>query len=193
MLAWRLGLRLGDSLAVELPALDRAALVRIQVPQPLPKNQAIGLTLPLQATTGPAERMLDSVEGPIDLIAPNDYLMSDYAPDDIIGLSDLDGFLTRIVVGPELIQPSEWLAVIWGREEPEVQTEDEMRTILGTIVGRYNQIVACLHKDSDGFDPIVLQPPGRLKEAVRAMIRSAMAGELHPSFPEEAAIRRGST
>lgn len=25
---------LGDSLAVELPALDRAALVRIQVPQP---------------------------------------------------------------------------------------------------------------------------------------------------------------
>jgi hypothetical protein len=27
--------RMGDSLAVELPALDRAALVRIQVPQPL--------------------------------------------------------------------------------------------------------------------------------------------------------------
>jgi hypothetical protein len=27
---------MGDSLAVELPALDRAALVRIQVPQPAP-------------------------------------------------------------------------------------------------------------------------------------------------------------
>ena len=29
---------LGDSLAVELPALTRAALVRIQVPQPNPRN-----------------------------------------------------------------------------------------------------------------------------------------------------------
>ena len=31
---WLVHARLGDSLAVELPALDRAALVRIQVPQP---------------------------------------------------------------------------------------------------------------------------------------------------------------
>ena len=31
------------------------------------------------------------------------------APDDSMGLSDLDGFLTGIAVGPELILPSEWL------------------------------------------------------------------------------------
>ena len=81
---------------------------------------------------------------PIDLDALDDYLMSDHAPDDSMGLSDLDGFLTGIVVGPELILPSEWLPVIWGGEEPEFQTEDEMRTVLGTIMGRYNEIVACL-------------------------------------------------
>ena len=44
--------------------------------------------------------------------------MSDHAPDDRMGLSDLDGFLTGIVVGPELILPSEWLPVIWGGQEP---------------------------------------------------------------------------
>jgi uncharacterized protein len=33
--------------------------------------------------------------------------MSDHAPDNCMGLSDLDGFLTGIVVGPELILPSE--------------------------------------------------------------------------------------
>ena len=69
------------------------------------------------------------MEGPIDLDALDDYLMSDHAPDDSMGLSDLDGFLTGIVVGPELILPSEWLPVIWGGEEPEFETEDEMRTV----------------------------------------------------------------
>ena len=53
--------------------------------------------------------------------------MSDHAPDDSMGRSDLDGFLTGIVVGPELILPSEWLRVIWGGEEPVFQTEDGLR------------------------------------------------------------------
>ena len=54
------------------------------------------------------------LNSPIDLDALDDYLMSDHAPDDSMGLSDLDGFLTGVVVGPELIPPSEWLPVIWG-------------------------------------------------------------------------------
>src|ERR1700722_15972974 len=37
--------RLGDSLAVELPALDRAALVRIQVPQPRNSPMLINIRL----------------------------------------------------------------------------------------------------------------------------------------------------
>jgi hypothetical protein len=41
--------------------------------------------------------------GPIDLDALDDYLMSDLAPDESMGLSDLDGFLTGIVIGPEYI------------------------------------------------------------------------------------------
>jgi uncharacterized protein len=99
------------------------------------------------------------LSGPIDLDALDDYLMSDHAPDDSMGLSDLDGILTGIVVGPEAILPSEWLPVIWGGEEPVFQTEDEMRTVLGTIMGRYNEIVACLDTDPDDFDPILLEGP----------------------------------
>ena len=92
--------------------------------------------------------------GPIDLDALDDYLMSDHAPDNSMGLSDLDGFLTGVVVGPELITPSEWLAVIWGGGEPEFETEEEMRSVLGTIMGRYNEIAACFNNDPDEFDPI---------------------------------------
>src|SRR5215472_6041180 len=43
--------RLGDSLAVELPALDRAALVRIQVPQP-PNSPIIIKNLPTYTHLG---------------------------------------------------------------------------------------------------------------------------------------------
>jgi uncharacterized protein len=84
----------------------------------------------------------------------DDYLMSDHAPDDSMGLSDLDGFLTGVVVGPELIMPSEWFPVIWGGQKPEFETEDERRTVLGTIMGRYNEIAACFNRDPDDFEPI---------------------------------------
>ena len=78
---------------------------------------------------------------------------------DSMGLSDLDGFLTGIVVGPELILPSEWLPVIWGGEEPEFETEAEMRIVLGTIMGRYNEIAGCLDSEPENFEPIFMEGP----------------------------------
>ena len=63
------------------------------------------------------------MSGPIDLDALDNCLMSDHAPDNSMGMSDLDGFLTGIVVGPELILPSEWFPVIWGGKEPDFETE----------------------------------------------------------------------
>src|SRR5580704_14616287 len=76
-----------------------------------------------------------------------------------MGLSDLDGFLTGVVVGPELITPSEWLPVIWGGAEPEFETQEEMRTVLGTIVGRYNEIAACFNSDPVEFGSIFWAGP----------------------------------
>jgi uncharacterized protein len=118
--------------------------------------------LALQFTSrGKGDDMHENIplSGRIDLDALDDYLMSDHAPDNSMGLSDLDGFLTGIVVGPELILPSEWLPLIWGGDEPEFQTEDEMRTVLGTIMGRYNEIVTCLDSEPENFEPIFLVGP----------------------------------
>ena len=99
------------------------------------------------------------LNSPINLDVLDDYLMSDRAPDDSMGLSDLDGFLTGVVVGPELIMPSEWLPVIWGGAEPQFETQDEMRIVLGTIMGRYNEIAACFASDPEEFDPIFWEGP----------------------------------
>ena len=99
------------------------------------------------------------LNSPINLDALDDYLMSERAPDDSMGLSDLDGFLTGVIVGPESILPSEWLPVIWGGGEPEFETEEEMRIVLGTIMGRYNEIAACFDSDPDEFGPIFWEGP----------------------------------
>lgn len=67
-------------------------------------------------------------------------------------LSDLDGFLTGLAIGPELVMPSEWLPVVWGGEEPVFADEGEAQAVMGGIFSRYNQI---LRQVEDGtFEPI---------------------------------------
>jgi uncharacterized protein len=96
---------------------------------------------------------------PIDLEALDRYLISYHSPDDCMGLSDLDGFLTGVIIGPELILPSECLPVIWGGEEPEFESEAEMQTVIRTIMGRYNEIATCFDSDPYQFEPVFLDGP----------------------------------
>jgi hypothetical protein len=56
--------------------------------------------------------------GPVGFDAPDAFLLSKCAPQESMGLFNLDGFLTSIFVSPKLILPSEWLPVVWGGEEP---------------------------------------------------------------------------
>jgi uncharacterized protein len=82
------------------------------------------------------------------------YLESDSSPDDCMGLSDLVGFLTGMIVGPEPIMPSEWLPVIWGNEEPEFESATQMETLTGLVMSRYNEIVIGFTANPEKFDPI---------------------------------------
>lgn len=79
--------------------------------------------------------------GRVNLEALETFLMSDRAPADSMMLSDLDGFLTGIAVGPELVPPSEWLPAIWGGETPEFIDHDEAGAIGDAVMARYHEIV----------------------------------------------------
>jgi uncharacterized protein len=92
-----------------------------------------------------------------DLEALDHFLLSDRAPPDSMGLSDLDGFLTGLVVGPETIMPSEWLPVIWGGESPVYDNLEEAQTILAAIMGRYNEIARGLDADPEVVAPVFLE------------------------------------
>src|SRR4051794_22530891 len=67
-----------------------------------------GVSCDFQQSLTTARRMMTMAD-PVDLDVLDRYLLSDEAADNGMALSDLDGFLTGILVGPELIMPSEWL------------------------------------------------------------------------------------
>ena len=79
----------------------------------------------------------------IDLDLLDDFLLSDRVSEDAMTLSELDGFLAGIAVGPAPIEPEEWLPLVWGGErEPDFADETQMAAVLGAIVGLYNDVVA---------------------------------------------------
>src|SRR5215207_10091706 len=65
------------------------------------------------------------------------YLLSDQSPPECMLLSDLDGFLTGIAIGPDVVMPSEWLPHVWGGDEPVFDDPAQASAILG----RYNMIL----------------------------------------------------
>ena len=96
---------------------------------------------------------------PPDTISEDDiafldaFLRSDASPEKCFQVSDLDGFLTGIVVGPELILPGEWLAVLWGKENPSFKDQAQAEQVLRIIMGRYNEIIRVLDTTPDEFSP----------------------------------------
>jgi uncharacterized protein len=98
-----------------------------------------------------------SEPGPVDLDALSAYLLSDRSPPDCMDVSQLDGFLAGVLVGPDLIMPSEFLPVVWGGGQPDFADAAEAEAILGSILGRYNEIAGSLDASPPSFAPVFWQ------------------------------------
>src|SRR5687768_16020427 len=90
----------------------------------------------------------------INLGALRSFLLSDRVPGSSMSLSDLDGFLTALAIGPQTIPPSEWLPVIWGGEDSVFDDLDEARNVSSLIVTRYEDIVTSLQLGPEGWAPV---------------------------------------
>jgi uncharacterized protein len=63
---------------------------------------------------------------------------------------ELDGLLHAIAIGPELVEPSKWLPLVWDHEKsiiPPVQSIEQLNRIVGLIMRHYNSIVASFETD----------------------------------------------
>lgn len=75
----------------------------------------------------------------------------------ILTLSELDGFLTAVVSGPEAITPSHWLPVVWGDVEPKWKSPQEFERIFTLLIRHMNGIVDTLLYSANSFDPIFME------------------------------------
>lgn len=75
----------------------------------------------------------------------------------VLGISELDGFLTAIVSGPVPVVPSRWLPAVYGDFEPGWEDLDEAGVILALLVGHMNGIADCLIQEPENFEPIFME------------------------------------
>jgi len=81
-----------------------------------------------------------------------EFLNSDAVCDDAMLLSELDGFMAGLAVGPALIMPSEWIPVIWAGEEPIFDSEEQAQNFMGLLMDYYNDVIRKL--DQNKYMPI---------------------------------------
>jgi len=72
----------------------------------------------------------------------------------ILDVSELDGFLTAIVSGPEPVIPSVWMPAVWGEFEPAWRSEDELATIFALLMRHMNSIAWQLMNQPEAFEPL---------------------------------------
>jgi len=95
---------------------------------------------------------MSSLDFSYDIDVLDEFLSSGSSPENCMMLSDLDGFLTAIGIGPNRINPSQWLPVIW-REEQAFEDPDQAERIIGVIFARYNEIIWTLEHAEDDYCP----------------------------------------
>ena len=76
----------------------------------------------------------------------DEFLLSLDNEEGIYCFSELDGFFTAVVSGPEMILPSLWLPVIWGGDEhsPNWESEQHFQHIFGLFMRHMNSTVTTL-------------------------------------------------
>jgi uncharacterized protein len=98
-----------------------------------------------------------STETELDML---DQLLLEYGNDDsILDVSELDGFLTAIVSGPNPIMPSHWLPAIWGgiENQPQWETMEQAQQFMTLVMRHMNGIVDGLMNAPERFEALFNQ------------------------------------
>ena len=82
------------------------------------------------------------------------FLSSPQRPMDTFSYPQLAGFLFSVANGPELIQPSEWIPLVFNDQSAQYKTEEEANDVLQAMMALYND---CLRERTGGTWSL---PPG---------------------------------
>ena len=85
------------------------------------------------------------------------FLLSDRCADDGMAMDSLHGYLTAIVIGPEMIPLAEWLPGVWGASNasgPAFKSDKEFDHIVGLISRFMNEIAITMEVAPKEFEPL---------------------------------------
>ena len=84
------------------------------------------------------------------------FLMSDMTSDESMDIVTLDGFLTALAIGPELVPPSVWLPLVWGRDkDPVFESAAQAERIIALLMRRFNDICRMFGENATDFEPLL--------------------------------------
>jgi len=87
----------------------------------------------------------------------DEILCSDNVPETAMDASTLEGFLTALVIGPELIPPSQYMPWIWdmyyGKEEMVYDSMEQMQDTMGLFMELWNDVAQTFSTNPSGFEP----------------------------------------
>jgi uncharacterized protein len=69
-----------------------------------------------------------------------------------LSLEALDGFLSALIVGPELVMPSEYLPFVWGEDAPDWESQEQAETALTLVMKLWNQIARRVRLDPESAE-----------------------------------------
>ena len=75
----------------------------------------------------------------------------------VLDISELDGFFTALVSGPEVILPSRWLPAVWGDYAPEWENQKYFEAVFSLLIRHMNGIAATLMEQPEDFEPLFLE------------------------------------
>ncbi len=108
--------------------------------------------------------MTDTPAPSADLDRLADLLLSDSAPEHVMDISTLDGFIAAALAGPDRPQLADLLPWIWDPEQADDEisfgSEDEARELVALIAQHWHDTDAVLADDAQDYEPILyLQGP----------------------------------
>ena len=80
-----------------------------------------------------------------------------------MNMEELDGFFCALVMGSELIMPSEYLPIVLGgggEAGPSFESIEEANTIMQLVMRHWNTIAAAVEREEPHL-PVMLEPEGR--------------------------------
>lgn len=88
------------------------------------------------------------------------FLLSDRCADDGMTMDSLHGYLTALVIGPEVVPLAQWLPNVWGTaatQAPAFRTERELARVVGLISRFMNEIAIVFEVKPKDFEPLFCQ------------------------------------